>query len=99
MGNKRREAECPFPNLCALHGDKGCSVKRSKPIIVCSMAELCPEKVAFDEKAICEYLDRHIGVWELKKQCTESEFAKFYVDAYQKLRKDLFGEGLNGENK
>jgi len=95
MGITTKEAICPFPGLCEFWTGEGCSIRATeKPLILCSMAELKKEKIEFTKKDWGEYLDRHIRIWESKRRYTRSEFAKFYVDTYQKVRKDLLGEEL-----
>jgi len=95
MSVTKRDAVCPFPEICEFWGPEGCSIKTAQnPLIFCSMAEIKKDRIDFSETEVKEYLDRHIMVWEGKRRYTRSEFATFFVDAYQKVRKDIFGEEL-----
>jgi len=90
----RDPGQCPFPGACERWSDSGCTVEKQSPLIFCSLAERARRPVEFTKTSIGSYLDRHIAVWAEKARFTRSEFAGFYVDAYQKLRKDLLGTEL-----
>lgn len=47
--------------------------------------------IPFTEKDIKAYLDRSISYWYKDK---ENEFAEYYIDAFQSVRKTLFGSDL-----
>ena len=85
---------CPFPTTCDHWGSSGCAVRDQGPVIFCSLSELGKRQIEFSKTGVGDYLDRHISVWENKARFTKSLFAKFYVDAYQKIRKDLLGSEL-----
>lgn len=47
-----------------------------------------------DKKSILKYLDGCIAFWRNKRDNENCEYAKYYIDAFQSVRKSLFGELL-----
>lgn len=56
-------------------------------------AENGEQILVWDEETVRQYLDDCIRQ-ERKNLADGSEFAKYYIDAYQSLRMSLFGEFL-----
>ena len=57
------------------------------------------EKIPFNEKDVKEYLDSRIRYWRKERDVNNSDFAIYYIDAFQSVRTSLFGELLGVENE
>lgn len=61
-----------------------------------------PETVPFTEAAVLEYLDDAITSWRVRRNealtLNEELMAVHYVDAYQSVRRSIFGELKPPEN-
>jgi len=57
------------------------------------------EKIPFNEKNVKEYLDSRIRYWRKERDVNSSDFAIYYIDAFQSVRTSLFGELLGVENE
>jgi hypothetical protein len=49
------------------------------------------QNIKFNKESVKEYLDKCIKHWRKQKQYG-NEAARYYIDAYQSVRTNLFGE-------
>lgn len=88
------KAECPFPEECVWFGTGGCMVRDRFPLVSCSMAQKSSRQTRLDEKAVREYLKRHIAFWRGKRKAGQlNTQSVIWEDAYRKVHKDLFESG------
>lgn len=60
------------------------------------------ETVPFEKKHVLDYLDRAIRKWRERRDGDHHAYklvAMYYVDAFQSVRKSLFGELLPAEKR
>lgn len=47
-----------------------------------------------NKESVLQYLDKCITFWRAQRDNNSCEYAKYYIDAFQSVRKSLFGELL-----